>query len=378
MVSRFSSSFSSPAAAAATASNGASSPFAFLSDDVILNILAKLESDPRDWARFACVSSRLSSLVRTVCCRSSCCRSLPPDLLSSTTDTAEAWSSLHKLSVCCPGLHHAGVLLEHSDFGLERDIGPYLSPPSCSSFSPSSCSSDPRNTPSQDPSDVSGWSVFDDLYSDTVYDNSEAQDAAFIPIEPSPGDNAITVGSIAPIRRMKPWVGPLNSHLATGPWTLSREQGNKLLASRYRGDCLYICDWPGCIHAEEKRKYMLFRGAFKNFKRSRVWKTISDSNKAKIGLACAFCACRETWDLHSAFCLRRVFGFHDDGEPVVRAYVCENGHVSGAWTERPLTNMGIIDSAASTSADKIMLWLLIEHEEVYCREVKFIGVLANP
>ena len=28
--------------------------------------------------------------------------------------------------------------------------------------------------------------------------------------------------------------------------------------------------------------------------------------------------------------------FHDDGEPVVRAYVCENGHVSGAWTNLPL------------------------------------------
>ncbi|KAF3504403.1 hypothetical protein F2Q69_00039505 [Brassica cretica] len=51
---------------------------------------------------------------------------------------------------------------------------------------------------------------------------------------------------------------------------------------------------------------------------------------------CAFCECDETWDMHSSFCLRRVFGFHDDGEPVVRAYVCENGHVSGAWTALPL------------------------------------------
>ncbi|XP_042422337.1 phytochrome A-associated F-box protein-like [Zingiber officinale] len=329
MVSRFPSS-------TATATTASSSFFAFLSEDVVLDILAKLESDPRDWARLACVSSRFSSLVRAVCFRSHCSRYLPPDLLPSTAAGAVAWSSLHKLSVCCPGLHHAGVLLEHSDFGLERDIGPHLAPPG-PSFSSSSCSSDPRNPPSQALSDVSCWSLFDDLYFDTVYDSSEAQDVACTPIEPSPGDNQpITVGSIAPNRRTKPWAGPTSSHLATGPWTLSRVQGNKLLASRYRNDCLYICDWPGCTHAGEKRKYMLFRGMFKNFKRSRVWKTINDLNKGKIRLACAFCACRETWDLHSAFCLRRVFGFHDDGEPVVRAYVCENGHVSGAWTETPL------------------------------------------
>lgn len=126
------------------------------------------------------------------------------------------------------------------------------------------------------------------------------------------------------------------SHLASGVWNLSREQGNKLLASRFKGDCLYICDWPGCIHMEEKRNYMLFRGIFKNFKQSRVWRTINDGNRKKIDLNCAFCSSKQTWDLHSAFCLRRYFGYHDDGEPVVRAYVCENGHVSGAWTDWPL------------------------------------------
>ncbi|GMI79014.1 EMPFINDLICHER IM DUNKELROTEN LICHT 1 [Hibiscus trionum] len=129
---------------------------------------------------------------------------------------------------------------------------------------------------------------------------------------------------------------PLRSHLAYGVWNLSREQGNKLLASRFRGDCLYICDWPGCIHTEEKRNYMLFRGIFKNFKRSRVWRTINNGNRRKIDLNCAFCSCKQTWDLHFAFCLRRVFGYYDDGEPVVRAYVCENGHVSDAWTDLPL------------------------------------------
>lgn len=127
------------------------------------------------------------------------------------------------------------------------------------------------------------------------------------------------------------------SHLASGVWNLSREQGSKLLARQFRDDCLYICDWPGCVHnIEGKRNYMLFRGIFKNFKRSRVWRTINDGNRSRVDLNCAFCECKKTWDLHSAFCLRRVFGFHDDGEPVVRAYVCENGHVSGAWTDWPL------------------------------------------
>ncbi|URD81686.1 Phytochrome A-associated F-box [Musa troglodytarum] len=337
-----SSSVSSTAATPATASGGASSPFALLSDDIVLNILAKLEVDPRDWARLACVSARLSSLVRNVCCRSRCYRSLPSDLLpSAAAASSAAWPSLHKISVCCPGLLHAGILLEHSDFGLERDIGPHIFVPllsSSSSSSSSSTSSDPPNPLPPIPSEAadSCWSLFDDLYFDTVYDHSESQDATLTPIDPSPGEPPIRVGSVAPKKRKKQRVGPVGSHLASGPWSLSREQGNKLLASRFRGDCLYICDWPGCIHAEEKRKYMLFRGVFKNFKRSRVWKTITDSNRGKIALDCAFCACRETWDLHSAFCLRRVFGFHDDGEPVVRAYVCENGHVSGAWTERPL------------------------------------------
>ncbi|KVH99372.1 hypothetical protein Ccrd_022397 [Cynara cardunculus var. scolymus] len=40
----------------------------------------------------------------------------------------------------------------------------------------------------------------------------------------------------------------LTSHLALEAWNFCREQGNKLLASRFRGDCLYICDWPGCVH----------------------------------------------------------------------------------------------------------------------------------
>ncbi|XP_039136838.1 phytochrome A-associated F-box protein [Dioscorea cayenensis subsp. rotundata] len=303
--------------------------FVVLSEDLVLKILAKLEADPRDWARISCVSSRFSTLVSNVCCRSKCTRSIPSvvsdlvPLSPSSPDPPGGWASLHKLSVCCPGLLHAGVLLEHSDFGLELEIGPDLP------FLPRNKPQAPP-LPSDPSSASSSWSLFDDLYLDTVYDVSESQ----IPPAPQPPADAVVQ---APCRKRKRQLsGHVDSHLASGVWNLSREQGNKLLASRFRGDCLYICDWPGCLHVEEKRNYMLFRGVFKDFKRSRVWRTINDGNRSKIDLCCAFCACKETWDLHSAFCLRRVFGFHDDGEPVVRAYVCENGHVSGAWTERPM------------------------------------------
>lgn len=177
------------------------------------------------------------------------------------------------------------------------------------------------------------WSLYDDLYYDTVYDASETLETSK---EPENVNTSTQPSGQFTISKRRKIYRSLSSHLASGVWNLSREQGNKLLASRFRGDCLYICDRPGCVHIEEKRNYMLFRGVFKNFKKSRVWRTINDGNRSRIDLNCVFCACKQTWDLHSAFCLRRVFGFHDDGEPVVRAYVCENGHVSGAWTDQPL------------------------------------------
>lgn len=125
-------------------------------------------------------------------------------------------------------------------------------------------------------------------------------------------------------------------HMASDIWNLTREQGNKLLASRFRGDSLYICDWPGCVHSEEKRNYRLFRGIFKNFRNSYVWRNIKDTKAKKSLVNCAFCSSTGTWDMLATFCLRRSFEYHDDGEPSVRAYVCENGHVAGAWTDRPM------------------------------------------
>ncbi|KAG4186975.1 hypothetical protein ERO13_A08G075600v2 [Gossypium hirsutum] len=321
-------------------------PFSKLPEDVVLNIFSKLEEDLASWASLACVCTRFSSLIRNTCLKLKCSKTIPAvsaDLLSSSSAPPGGWASLHKLSVCCPGLLHAGVLLDNSDFGLERELGPdenyqrpahsHLSTPSADpNSSKTECNSNP-NMETDVPGSDCPWSLFDDLYFDTVYNASDSMDSY-----PSETMDTATIktGREFPVCKRRKISRSLRSHLATGVRNLSREQGNKLLASRFRGDCLYICDWPGCVHTEEKRNYMLFRGVFKNFKKSRVWRTINDGNRSKIDLDCAFCSCKETWDLHSAFCLRRVFGYHDDGEPVVRAFVCENGHVSGAWTDLPL------------------------------------------
>ncbi|GAB4858911.1 hypothetical protein Ancab_010384 [Ancistrocladus abbreviatus] len=365
----------------------AESLFFKLSDDVVLNIFFKLQDDPRNWARLTCVCTKFSSLVNAVCYKSKCLTSIPSisaDLLPSSTSSAAhappgGWSALHKIAVCCPGLHHAGVLLENSDFGLDRELGPHdnyqpfkqsltqiTQNPSSSSSNQTQVLTNSTSIPSKrkgkgDQSkneEVShtnsnsnegpdcSWSLYDDLYFDTVYQNKSENEAY---PESNPAAGAATTscgrgigddngGGFSTRKRRRRGPVAKRSHLATGVWNLSREEGNKLLASRFREDCLYICDWPGCVHIEEKRNYMLFRGIFRNFKRSGVWRTINDggNGRSKIDLNCAFCGCKETWDMQSAFCLRRVFGYHDDGQPVVRAFVCENGHVSGAWTDWPL------------------------------------------
>ncbi|KAK8499497.1 hypothetical protein V6N12_011582 [Hibiscus sabdariffa] len=315
-----------------------------LPEDVVLNIFSKLEDDPTSWASLTCVCTKFSSLIRNTCLKLKCSKTIPTvsaDLLSpSSAAPPGGWASLHKLSVCCPGLLHAGVLLENSDFGLERELGPdenYHKPANSHAEHYSSRAEGNSNPNPNLEADVPGsdcsWSLFDDLYFDTVYNASDSVDD--YPMETTETET-ITIGRELPVWKKRKICKSHKSHLATGVWNLSQEQGNKLLASRFRGDCLYICDWPGCVHTEEKRDYMIFRGFFKNFKKSRVWRTINDGNRSKVDLDCAFCSCKETWDLHSAFCLRRVFGYHDDGEPVVRAFVCENGHVSGAWTDLPL------------------------------------------
>ncbi|CAL5094543.1 unnamed protein product [Urochloa decumbens] len=359
-----------------------------LADDVLLQILGRLEGDPRDWARASCASPRLAALLRAACLPPRLTRELPAELLPAPPPDGApaAWAALHKLSVCCPGLLRAGVLLEPTDdFGLELDIGPDVPIRALAPAGDASAAEGLEATAtSRDRSgDVAvarcgaggssdaAWSLYDDLYLDAAYDcSSEPQIPAAVAAAPAPLDpaspraapaireaveeeeeanptaaNASSCGGGGVVRRgvvagsrrhPRRWLGTVGAHLATGSWTLSREQGNKLLASRFRGDQLYLCDWPGCVHAEERRKYMVFRGVFHNFARSQVRRALRDTRRPTVAVECAFCGCKEAWDLYAAFCLRSFYGYHDDGEPVVRAYVCENGHVAGAWTERPL------------------------------------------
>ncbi|KAL0370600.1 UNVERIFIED_CONTAM: Phytochrome A-associated F-box protein [Sesamum angustifolium] len=153
-------------------------------DDVILNILYNLEDEPRNWARIACVSTRFSSLIRTVCCKTKCSQAIPAvvaDLLpsgASVSGPPGGWASLYKLAVCCPGLVHSGVLLENSDFRIENEIGPdedyqenkllqlteseKIASPSCADHE-SSVSVSARE-----------WSLYDDLLFDTLYNHSES------------------------------------------------------------------------------------------------------------------------------------------------------------------------------------------------------------
>lgn len=349
-----------PAAQAATSLSA-------LADDVLLQILGRLEGDPRDWARASCASPRLAALFRAGCLPPRLSRALPAELLPAPPPDGApaAWAALHKLSVCCPGLLRAGVLLEPTDdFGLELDIGPDIPyrPPAetvavaVEGLEATATSRDRRGDAAAGEApgvaNAAAWSLYDDLYLDAAYDcSSEPQipaPAAAIREEEEENDDEADVttescgggarrGVVAGSRRRpRRWLGTVGAHLASGPQTLRREQGNKLLASRFRGDRLYLCDWPGCVHAEERRKYMVFRGVFHNFARSQVRRALRDTRRPTIAVDCAFCGCKEAWDLYSAFCLRSFYGYHDDGEPVVRAYVCENGHVAGAWTERPL------------------------------------------
>ncbi|KAK8925960.1 Phytochrome A-associated F-box protein [Platanthera zijinensis] len=88
--------------------------FSLLSDDMLLDILTRLTSDPRDWSRLSCVSSRFARLIRGICCRSWCSHFIPSLTadLSISDQLPGGWAALRKLSMCCPGLHHAGVLLD--------------------------------------------------------------------------------------------------------------------------------------------------------------------------------------------------------------------------------------------------------------------------
>lgn len=181
--------------------------------------------------------------------------------------------------------------------------------------------------------------TFDDLYYDTVYDKSESHD------DDGGGDGSLVVedvdkcevkvgGESATCKKRK-ICRSFRSHLASGVWNLCREQGNKLLASRFRGDCLYICDWPGCLHTEEKRNYMLFRGILRTLSDLVFGEPLMMGTGVRLTSIVHFVTVKRL-GTYILLLFEKGFGYHDDGEPVVRAYVCENGHVSGAWTDLPL------------------------------------------
>lgn len=106
--------------------------FSRISEDILVNVFARLEQDPRDLARLVCVCRRFKNAIRTSCWRHQCMRVVPTVVseLMSQQQTCDllgeppgGWGGLQKLLVCCPGLRHAGVLLESWDFGLERELG---------------------------------------------------------------------------------------------------------------------------------------------------------------------------------------------------------------------------------------------------------------
>ncbi|KAM3356165.1 hypothetical protein P3S68_022879 [Capsicum galapagoense] len=151
-------------------------------EDIVINILFKLEDDPRSWARLCCVSTKFGFLIYTICCKSKCSLTIPvvvTYLLCSPTSSSAAavasppggWYSLYKLAVCYPELHQAGVLLENCDFGLERELGPHENYQNRVLPEYETIHSQP--VPCGAVADC-GWSLFDDLLFDTVYDASES------------------------------------------------------------------------------------------------------------------------------------------------------------------------------------------------------------
>ncbi|KAL5069379.1 hypothetical protein RYX36_020266 [Vicia faba] len=136
-----------------------------LADDIILNILWKVEEDPRDWARLSCVSSKLNSLIHAFCWKNKTSLTIPSELLSCSSQE----HSLHKLSFCCPGPLHAGILFNNTaDFPDEHHHQPTTT--TATVPIPTTSSSSRPNEPNEC---SSIWSLYDDLYHDALYADSE-------------------------------------------------------------------------------------------------------------------------------------------------------------------------------------------------------------
>ena len=260
--------------------------FSRISEDILVNVFARLEQDPRDLARLACVCRRFKNVIRTSCWRHLCMRIVPTvvselmsqhqqkrDLLS---EPPGGWGSLQKLLVCCPGLRHAGVLLESWDFGLERELG------SSDDFYVVNRSSDPAQgieslviaseplsaagKEQAPPAAVNGGVTTTGLKRKKMkgpgedlartdgpvkhmkqgglhYHNKVMQDQRIVSSYRRTGSAGHDSVQRATELHQSPGEKPLDeslmdennhegAHLAKGSWSLSREQGNKLLASR--------------------------------------------------------------------------------------------------------------------------------------------------
>lgn len=106
--------------------------FSRIVEDIIVNIFGRLEDDPRDLARLVCVCRRFPSVIKTSCYKRQCMRVIPcivSELMQPNSwqdvlvEPPGGWEALQKVLVCCPGLSHAGILLNSWDYGLERAIG---------------------------------------------------------------------------------------------------------------------------------------------------------------------------------------------------------------------------------------------------------------
>lgn len=121
-------------------------------------------------------------------------------------------------------------------------------------------------------------------------------------------------------------------HLASKRLWLSCENGKKMLDDRFSWNCLYLSNWPICEHINTGQYSVIYRGIFINFKETVIWREINNAgDEYKVDLKCAFCSCKNTWDLYSSFSFEENFILKIDGVSVDRAFICENGHVFGAW-----------------------------------------------
>ncbi|KAK1354145.1 hypothetical protein POM88_047401 [Heracleum sosnowskyi] len=123
----------------------------------------------------------------------------------------------------------------------------------------------------------------------------------------------------------------MGPHLAWEGSRLNYEYGNYLLDDRFTRNCLYLSDWSRCEHLDEKHNYSIYRGIFINFKQTMIWRELNDDGEEhKVDMKCSFCPCKHTWDLYTSLCFKQTRA----GEPVDRAFVCENGHVCGVWIDK--------------------------------------------